>query len=551
METYPTWIRLHPNAVDDTLATSVQARIQDPLWMLGRQWQFNELRHDAGATPIDIRVEGTTAPLARLRGGAASGTGASIAIKPLSTPLETLVEREAVQETGLDNLRLRIESGLHLVRMLRAAALETRVPFWIQQSPFAIPDLSLLDNESREWLELADGRVPDGGKLAAAVRAQLAPATTPPIEQAEATVLRAWLTWASTRFDVPGGGPSTWDPTHMEYSFSAAGRGATEEVLLAAPEYLEGRLDWYAFEQAAGSLGVTGQATPRRSFRVPAPLDFAGMPNPRFWTFEDPSVRFDLLDALSQPGANPSPATLMVLDFALSYSDDWFLVPMALDVWTLFEATSVAVTDVFGDVTIANPPAGRWNMFRLDAAANPADLTAANPANLSRQYVVAGPALSTEGPVLEELHFLPDEVANVAWAVERVVPQALGRGRLLSEPPASAPATMPSGLAWTLLPPAPPGNWFPLMPATIGRLALGVLWSARTQLPSGRLLTELRNLRQPLHQEEVPAEGAQVSRRWQSARGIDGSLHFWVGRSKTPRRTDIAPAVRFDVVEYK
>jgi hypothetical protein len=49
----------------------------------------------------------------------------------------------------------------------------------------------------------------------------------------------------------------------------------------------------------------------------------------------------------------------------------------------------------------------------------------------------------------------------------------------------------------------------------------------------------------------VPPEGAQVSRRWQSARAIDGTLHFWIGRSKTPRLTDTAPAVRFDVVEYR
>ena len=48
----------------------------------------------------------------------------------------------------------------------------------------------------------------------------------------------------------------------------------------------------------------------------------------------------------------------------------------------------------------------------------------------------------------------------------------------------------------------------------------------------------------------VPPEGAQVVRRWQSARAIDGSLRFWIGRSKTPRRTDIAPAIRFDVVKW-
>ena len=48
----------------------------------------------------------------------------------------------------------------------------------------------------------------------------------------------------------------------------------------------------------------------------------------------------------------------------------------------------------------------------------------------------------------------------------------------------------------------------------------------------------------------MPPEGVQVVRRWQSARAIDGSLHFWIGRSKTPRQTDIAPAVRFDVVDW-
>ena len=95
--------------------------------------------------------------------------------------------------------------------------------------------------------------------------------------------------------------------------------------------------------------------------------------------------------------------------------------------------------------------------------------------------------------------------------------------------------TAPSGLTWTMTPPSPPGNWFPLLPIVVGRLALGALWNARTQKPPGACspISESPRL---LHQEEVPPEGAQVVRRWQSARAIDGSLHFWIGRSKTPRR---------------
>jgi len=281
---------------------------------------------------------------------------------------------------------------------------------------------------------------------------------------------------------------------------------------------------------------------PRRSFRIPAPLDFAGMPNPRFWTFEDPGVRFDALELLSNAETPPSPATLMVLDFALSYSDDWFLVPVALEAWTIFDPVAVAITDVFGDTTQAQPPDGRWNMFRLDA-------DGPSPA-LSRLFLASAPIDANDGPPLEEVHLLRDEVANVAWAVERVTPHPVGHG---FEPPpqlVQANVSTPPGLTWTLTPPPPPGNWFPLLPVTIGRLALGALWNARDQKPAGRVLADLRAPRR-LHQEEVPPEGAQVVRRWQSARGIDGSLHFWIGRSKTPRLSEMAPAIRFDVVEWK
>jgi hypothetical protein len=546
VETYPIWIRLHPQSVDDTLAVSVQARIHDPLWLLGRQWQFGELRHDGGATPVDVRVEGTTAPLARLRGGGADvTTGASAAIKPTGTPLEALVEREAVSEGGLDNLRLRSESGLHLLRMLRDAGLpESRVTFWIGESPFLLPAGATPDAATSEWRDMVDGRIPDGGRLPAAIRARLAPGgAAPPIGPAEATVLRAWLSWTAARFETPAGGPSTWSPEHMEYAFSVAGLGASGEARLTAPEYVEGRLEWYHFEQSDGMLGLTGQATPRRAFRVPAPLDFAGMPNPRFWTFEDHSVQFDLIDLLSNPEVEPSPATLMVLDFALSYSDDWFLVPITLDAWSLFDSTAVAVTDVFGDVTLAGRPDGRWNLFRLDSTMN--------RTGLSNLFVTAGPAQAIEGPPLEEVHFLSDEVANVAWGVERLVPHPVGPNMEPPGPPSPSTAAAPTGLVWTLTPPSPPGNWFPLLPTDVGRLALGALWSSRTQRPSGLLLGELRAARRPLHQSEVPPEGAQITRRWQSARAIDGSLHFWIGRSKTPRLTDTAPAVRFDVVDYK
>jgi hypothetical protein len=313
-------------------------------------------------------------------------------------------------------------------------------------------------------------------------------------------------------------------------------------VVLTVPEHAEGTLDWFSFEGGGAPIGAPGVAETRQRHRLPGPLAFAGMPNPRFWTFEDPSVQFDALALLGDPEHPPSPAASMVLDFALGYSDDWFLIPIALDAWSTFEPIQVLITDAFGDVFQAARPAGRWNLFRLD------DPTA--PAGLSPLFLHAPPAAPLEGAPIEETHFLRDELANVAWAVERVVPHPLGHGR---EQPTTAPPENPPlerGLTWTFAPPSPPPCWFPLIPRSVGRLTLGRLWSAPDVRPAGEILRELDQAGRRLHQEEVPLAGVQITRRWQVARGRGGGLHFWLGRAKTPRRTDVAPGLRFDVVDW-
>ena len=243
METFPTWIRLHPSSEDETLAVSVQARIHDPLWLLGRQWQFGELRHDGGATPIDVRVEGTTAPLSRMRGGGADvTTGRSAAIKPTGTPLEALVEREAVRETGLEQLRLRAEAGLHLLRMLRAAGLpNTRVAFWIAEGAFVLPPTAVLDDEGREWWDMVEGRIPDGGRLPAVIRARLATGATPPIDLARGH--------RAARVGVVGGQP-----------FRAAGVRAFDVVAGAHGVRVLGRRAWLVRRGAADGARSTPRA---------------------------------------------------------------------------------------------------------------------------------------------------------------------------------------------------------------------------------------------------------------------------------------------------
>lgn len=52
-----------------------------------------------------------------------------------------------------------------------------------------------------------------------------------------------------------------------------------------------------------------------------------------------------------------------------------------------------------------------------------------------------------------------------------------------------------------------------------------------------------------LYEEEVPREGARVTRTYQYARWIDGSTHLWVGRRKEPGRGEGSSGLQFDVAE--
>jgi hypothetical protein len=217
---------------------------------------------------------------------------------------------------------------------------------------------------------------------------------------------------------------------------------------------------WYDFEHGTGTLGATGHGDGTTRLPDSGAARFRRDAKPAILDLRESGVRFDQLELLSDPEKPPSPATLMVLDFALSYSDDWFLIPIALDAWTIYETTAVAITDVFGDTTLANPPEGRWNMFRLDRHGSE---------QLSPLFIAASPGRHRRRPPLEEVHLLADEVANVAWAVERLTPHPLGESREAPPQPVTSPATAPSGLTWTLTPPSPPGNWFPLLPMSIGR----------------------------------------------------------------------------------
>ena len=51
MPSITSWVRLEPGARSDDESVGLEARIHDPLWLLGRQWQLGEFHGSDGGSP--------------------------------------------------------------------------------------------------------------------------------------------------------------------------------------------------------------------------------------------------------------------------------------------------------------------------------------------------------------------------------------------------------------------------------------------------------------------------------------------------------------------
>lgn len=580
MPSITSWMRLEPRSRNAEMDASLQARIYDPLWLLARQWQLGEFQGEDRGSPVIARWRGEGAPLTRFHPGPIAPN--TIAVAPRydsrSMPLETLVERETVRPSGDQassaRLRLAAESGLHFLRVLEQQPLSQ--PYreaFIREYPFPAltdPERAALDADSRSFCDMMAARVPDGRRLYAVLRPAsngriaLSPAlgiASGDMAEVEQAALR-WRRWLETLFNEPDADLGAWLPERMEYGFSIAAGLSDGEAILTAQEYADGHLDWYAFDlNPEVTLGAPADRamTPLVQTVMPAPVSYRGAPSRRFWEFEDAQVDWGAVDA------GPTDlARMLLVEFALTYGDDWFVIPVDLPVGSVYRSRSLVISDTFGVRELIAPvgerpaPASEWRMFQH------AYLRGSGLARPDPRLFVLTPALlaNLESRPHEEVLLLRDEMANLAWAVERVIESAVERpinrfeaaARSSSvEPPAQASAGQ--ALRYRLTTEVPP-YWIPLLPVATPRglrLKRGAVLStdgAPHLVPSaGRILTPDPDRPLELYEEEVPREGVRVTRSYQYARWIDGSTHLWIGRRKQVGRGEGSSGLRFDRLE--
>lgn len=522
-----TWQRLEGRGISADLRPGLAATVADPLWMLARQWQVGEFAGEDAASPVEVRAEVRWQPVGEVRVG--GGPPA-----PVDGPLEARVEAEDVL-AGPARARLAAETARRLLRMVRAPGLLARLQ---QAFPLRLPADDGLDPTGRAELELLRARCFDGTALAAHLAAGGAP------DPAIAAVARRWLRAVGALVESPRG--AGWQPGRLEYAAAVAAPDFATGTVLRAAGHPGGRLDWDAFDVAAGPPELGPGARTETVSTVPVPLRYPGMPTGRWWEFEDGAV--DWGDV--QGGAADLPRHL-VAAYATLYGDDWSVVPVPLPRGVLAQVASVRVADSFGATFRVRPTAvadhereGAARAWRfLEHAGDPAP--AAGHAPLLLVPAVLPP--HDRGRPVEEVLFLRDEVANLGWAVERVVEGPSGRRVPRDREPAAGEPPPAEPWAYRLSSPVP-AHYVPLVPVTVEDAAIRLQRGRLAGAAGARGLILLPDRRLLLHEEEIPGNGVRVTRAYELARTPDGGVHLWMGRRKRPGGTPRAPGLRHDLV---
>ena len=547
MPSITTWNRIEPRSRSTDLMEGLAARVQDPLWMLTRQWQIGEFEARNTGSPVTTTVKSRESTFDRLSiaGRAQAYDGGK--------PIEVHIEQEAVRPVAATtDLRQAAEAGLYFARLIKDSAI---VALCLAHFPLAASS-----GDAHTISSIVAGRVIDGIKLhqaigAAAGKLPPLPGLTEAQQAASAAAVGEWLKWYGSLFSEPESGARTgWDVDHMEYSFALGVAGGTDSFV--AKEYDGGSVEWHTFDRSATPIAGGTAAKETTQTVTATPVSFPGMPARRFWEMEDASTDISQLSAAAEDLGR-----ILLREFALIYGSDWFQFPLTFPVGSEVEILSLTIVDTFGIPTaiphysVVDGAAAKWRMFACSPDAPPTGRPAATQPILLTPSAVA----PNDGAPVEEVLLLRDELANMVWGIERTVVGASGQpfdrttAWNISRPVVPPPAA--NAAPEYRLGSSVPDYWIPFIPGLVSpRPANGSnsvsLRRGRMPTPqSGALGQMLKDMDSGFRLEEVPREGVLLERRYRSARSTDGSAYLWMARERSVGKGTGQSGIHFDFLE--
>lgn len=598
--TVTTWNRLEGRPRREDFDRALKAEVRDALWMISKQWQMGEFMGDDAGSPVLAKAHMRTTRLTKYQAGDAG----AIPFEE-DMPLEVKVEHQELpfrlgsQDVALDVRLLMGRQWLRLLNTLNWPDKPLQDEF-ITKYAIARPNAQ---NESdaqitahvEAWQQFAavSGRRMDGYQLYAYLLQGsgnkaydgIAGVDTDDKKTDIETLSGKFIMWFKRLYYQPqtGSNPS-WKPAYLEHQFACSAPQGESEKVLMADEYYHGHLDWYnldihneksileeAADQPAPANNVEGAIT--HSF-IPTSVTFGGMPHPRWWTFEDWKTNLGFVKPDTQDLNK-----LLLLDFALIYSNDWFLVPFTLPLGSIAHVDGLTVTNVFGERIWVKPSGSgsdedwqRWNMYSLNIRGSE-DI----PADLSLVLLPAAQKV-LEGKPLEEIFLLRDEMANMVWGIESLVPLATGKGKAGREAGFELFAKLqrltgdvPEDIEYKAdiryqIANSVPEHWIPFIPAHLDntnreiqlqRAAMPRILENDPNVPkkveprSSLLRHGLdQESKQPyfIHEEEIPRAGIRIHKSFQRTRWHNGKVFNWIGIKKQTGRGEGRSGLAFDQI---
>lgn len=593
--------RLENRPRTDNFNRALRAEVRDALWMLCKQWQMGEFLGDDAGSPIYAKMHVKREPITKYQ----LGENTVQQFNP-NIPLETTVERRAFPFSAgnqIMSLDLRIQMGRRWLKMIpQAFAQQFKDKYKIASPDPTKKEDSFVCAHAEVWQQFnaMSGRAMDGAafyfhlKKSPANLASDGIAGLSPTQKSDMdTAGGSFVDWFERLYIQPGEKEGdAWLPERLEYQFACAVPGGDgEEKVLAAEHYYQGRLDWYNFDwdKSRKNLGELLDPLPQaptaneyitRSF-IPTPLRFNGMPDSRWWAFEDGKTNFGDI----KPGTTDLPK-LLLIEFGLVYANDWFLLPYTVPTGSALNIQGLAITNTFGERFWIEPAGSgvdktwqRWGMFNLNIKGQ-----AAEPADMTLLILPTVPKV-LEGKPLEAMTLMRDEMANMVWGIETTVPMPHGSTQsgniAAAEFHTHLQELLDKQLALTPPPPkdwkAPfrydimttvPENWIPFVPEHVpsSNRQIQLRRAAMPRFlehdpaptyervrPRTTLLREGLDINHPyhLHEEEVSRAGTQVLQAFQRTRWTNGQVIVWLGVRKQTGRGEGHSGLAFDGVEAK
>jgi len=563
--------RMEPRPRSENFERSLRAEVRDPLWFLTRQWEMGEFESEDAGSAIDARLITKQIHVDRV----ALRDNKGILYDEM-VPMEMLVERETVPFT----LAFKIQASQYFL-LLHSNALKTK---YFQKYLTAFP---IDPNKEADFRGQVDGlnlytstvkRCLDGKKIYDEILANTFK-TKVPIDGGDVgdidKIITKFLDWFKRQYSQPTNADTkAWIPEQLSYNFSVAAPNTEQsQIVLRAEHYHQGTVDWYDFDEELrakpipieddGYVVKFDEEIPI-SF-IPAATSFKGMPNPRFWEMEEKMINFGKLNAKTTDHL-----LLLFAEFGLVYGNDWFIVPYEMPVNSLCEIKGFVVTDVFGERTLiqaANEGADndwqRWSMFNLS---NKDQI-----GNYNRQfYLPATLTQSMESDPIEQVNFTRDEMVNMAWGIEDIIPDATSKG-INGHDAADKTGVIPEAVAGSdakiryVLGTTVPENWIPFLPVQLPgsnqdiRFQLAMMpkidkpgefefVKAKGVLLNEREKDGANNKPYFINEEEIPYSGAIVTRSYQRARWYNGKTYVWISRRRETGMGEGSSRLAFDQI---